>query len=208
MTNELQQIFIKAFPELDIKGQQQAMQLYRLLANGSAVSVEKLAKSIALSTKETEQLLLSWTGVTFNENKMINGFWGVSTEKTTHRFQLDQGTLYTWCAWDLLFMPHIFHQTIQAETLCPITNQIIKLSISGNGIETVSPEHAMITFIKPDLEALKANVTNSFCQYIFFVASENAGKEWQSKQKDGFLINMDQGFELGKNIIQQVFRNI
>ena len=208
MTNELQQIFIKAFPELDIKGQQQAMQLYRLLANGSAVSVEKLAESIALSTKETEQLLLSWTGVTFNENKMINGFWGVSTEKTTHRFQLDQGTLYTWCAWDLLFMPHIFHQTLQAETHCPITKQAITLNISESGIETVSPEHAMITFIKPDLEALKANVTNSFCQYIFFVASENAGKEWQSKQKDGFLINMDQGFELGKNIIQQVFRNI
>jgi len=203
--NELQQLFIQAFPELDASGQQQATKLYELLAKGQPVPVAQLAEEISLTEDETAQLLHSWTGVSFNDEKLINGFWGVSTDETGHRFHIGEQTLYTWCAWDLLFMPHLFHQTVEAETSCPITRQSIRLTISEKGIEETQPEAPLITFIKPDLEALKANVTHSFCQYIFFTASEEAGKEWKETQKDGFLISLDQGFELGQKIISQVF---
>ena len=208
MTQELQQLFIQAFPALDHTGQEQAMQLYRLLKTGQPVPVSHFANTIDLAENETEELLARWTGVTFDQNELINGFWGVSTEETTHQFQLDQTTLYTWCAWDLLFMPHIFGQTIQAKTRCPVSKQDISLTISEQGVVKVSPEDSIITFIKPELDALKANVTNSFCQYIFFVASEAYGEQWQSTQKDGFLISLDQGFELGQNIIHQVFKDL
>lgn len=207
MTEELQQLFIQAFPALDELGQQQAKQLYWLLAKGKAVTIEQLANAIQLPTSETSSLLDNWTGVTFNDENEINGFWGVSTSPTTHSFQLNDITLYTWCAWDLLFMPHLFNQTVHAETKCPITKQKISLVISENAVVSSSPKNAAITFIKPDLDALKANVTNSFCQYIFFVESEETGKEWQKNNSNGFLMTLDQGYDLGKKIIKDVFKD-
>ncbi|MCK4709520.1 MAG: hypothetical protein KAU21_12955, partial [Gammaproteobacteria bacterium] len=175
------------------------------LAKGKPVSLKIFSNAIHLNTDETKILLDNWTGVSFDKNKNIDAFWGVSTSETTHSFRLGNQTLYTWCAWDLLFIPVIYKQTITAETLCPITQQIIRLRISEKGIEDVTPVTSMITFIKPDLQQLKDNVTNSFCQYIFFVESEKTGEQWQQQNPDGFLLELNQGFELGKGIIQQVF---
>jgi len=207
LTLALEQLFIQAFPDLDAPAQQQALQLYQQLAKGKAISVAALAEQWALTEADTKELLDSWTGVAFNQKQAIKGFWGVDTQATNHRFYLNDTPLYTWCAWDLLFMPHIYKQTIKASTVCPISEQIIQLTISEKGIETVSPSGALITFIQPELSALKANVTQSFCQYIFFVASEAEGEQWKSKQDNGFLMTMHDGFELGKKIIQTVFKD-
>ena len=207
MTQALEQLFIQAFPALDTQAQQQGLQLYQQLAKGKAISVTELAKLWSLTETHTKELLDSWTGVAFDQDQAIKGFWGVDTEATSHCFYLNDTQLYTWCAWDLLFMPHIYKQTIKASTVCPISGQTIQLSISEQGIETVSPAGAMITFIEPELSALKANVTQSFCQYIFFVASEAEGEQWKSKQENGFLMSMHDGFELGKKIIQTIFKD-
>ena len=208
LIDELKELFIQAFPRLDTTGQQQATQLYQLLAQGQPVNIETFASHINLSTNETRKLLDSWTGVSFNKKHQIDAFWGLSTSKTTHSFNTGQHILYTWCAWDLLFMPIILKQTITTTTQCPISKQRIALTISEHGIEDVSPANAMVTFIKPTLEQLKANVTNSFCQYIFFVESEQTGQQWQQQHDNGFLLELDQGFNLGKDIIQQVFKDL
>lgn len=206
-THSLEQLFINAFPRLDHPGQQQALLLYKLLASGDNVSIDRLASSLNLSTNDTQQLLASWTGVSFNEQGLIDGFWGVSTKETSHRFVLNQTTLYTWCAWDLLFVPVIYQQTINASTTCPVSGQTIELTISADGIEKTTPETPMITFIKPALDEIKKDVTGSFCQYVFFVASEETGKQWQQQRSDGFLLSLEQGFNLGKKIIQRVFKD-
>ena len=208
LIDELKELFIQAFPKLDITGQQQAAQLYQLLAQGQPVNIEIFASHINLSTNETKRLLDNWTGVSFNNKHQIDAFWGLSTSKTTHSFNTGQHILYTWCAWDLLFMPVILKQTITATTQCPLSKQKITLTISEHGIEEVNPADTMITFIKPTLEQLKANVTSSFCQYIFFVESEQTGRKWQQQHNDGFLLELDQGFNLGKDIIKQVFKDL
>ena len=205
LTTELQQLFSQAFPKLNNAGQQQAKQLYHLLSNGEAISVQDFANEIKLTNEQADAILENWTGVSFDDNKNIDGFWGLSTTKTRHSFELNNHTLYTWCAWDLLFMPVIFQQTITAHTTCPVTDNEITLIISKNKIEQAKPVDAMITFIKPALEQLKANVTQSFCQYVFFVESEQAGLEWKKGREGGFLLDLDTGFDLGKNIINDVF---
>ena len=186
-------------------GQQQAQQLYQLLANGAAIPIDQFAKAIGCSLEQTHSILKSWTGVSFDQDSNIDGFWGLSTSPTLHSFELNKKTLYTWCAWDLLFMPVLFQQTIIASTTCPVSNKKVTLTISPNGIDAVEPEHAMITFLRPSLDQLKANVTQSFCQYVFFVESEKAGKAWQKDRKDSFLLDLETGFKLGKNIINDVF---
>ncbi len=205
MTIELQQLFSQAFPKLNNTGQQQAKQLYQLLSNGEAISVQDFAKEIKLTIEQTNAIFKSWTGVSFDESNNIDGFWGLSTTKTRHSFELNHQTLYTWCAWDLLFMPIIFQQTITAHTTCPVTDHEITLTISKDKIEQARPADAMITFLKPTLEQLKANVTQSFCQYVFFVESEQAGLEWKKDHEGGFLLDLNTGFNLGKNIINDVF---
>ncbi|MDH5393019.1 MAG: organomercurial lyase [Gammaproteobacteria bacterium] len=207
MLTELAHLFTQAFPQLDQRGQQQSLKLYQLLSRGKPLSIKTFAESIALSCEETETLLATWSGVSFDKKHCINAFWGISTSPTAHSFRLNNQTLYTWCAWDLLLAAVIYRQTIQAQTQCPVSKKTISLSLGENGVEKIQPASAMITFVKPDINALKANITGSFCQYVFFVDSETSGKRWQKNHDNGFLLSIDQGFELAKNIMQTVFKD-
>ncbi|MDH5425266.1 MAG: organomercurial lyase [Gammaproteobacteria bacterium] len=208
MLSDLENLFTLAFPQLDKTGQQQSMKLYQLLSLGKPVCINTFAESICLTTKETEKLLASWTGVSFDDEHRISAFWGVSTSPTAHSFRLDGQMLYTWCAWDLLFVPVIYQQSISAQTQCPVSKKTISLTITEDGVKIIEPADAMITFIKPELDALKANITGTFCQYIFFIDSENSGNDWLKSHANGFLLEMNQGFELGKNIITKVFKDL
>lgn len=205
--SELEDIFFNAFPRLDATGQQQALMLYQLLAAGQPVAVADFAEKINLGCDEGHALLDSWTGVTYDGQHHIDGFWGLSLADTTHQFNLGGHQLYTWCAWDLLFIPHLLGQSITAQTRCPVSGQEIQLSISQQKVESVTPGTTMMTFIKPDIEALKKNVINSFCQFIFFLVSDKEGKTWTQNHPDSFLLSIDEGYRLGKNIISSVFNS-
>ena len=39
----------------------------------------------------------------------------------SHRFEVAGRTLYTWCAWDSLFLPQILGQEAEVESTCPLT---------------------------------------------------------------------------------------
>ncbi len=38
-------------------------------------------------------------------------YWGLAIAETKHRLEVDGRALYTWCAWDSLFLPEILQRT-------------------------------------------------------------------------------------------------
>lgn len=202
---ELAHLFTQAFPQLDSSGRQQALSLYQLLARGKPVSISQFADKIGLTEDNTKQLLDSWTGVYYQENGDIVGFWGLSVSETAHKIIINQVSLYTWCAWDTLFIPMILKAAAHISTHCPVSHQPIELRVSADKIESVEPASSVISFIKPELQKIKDNVVQSFCQQIFFLASDTEGQAWCKDRPDAFILSMDEGFRLGKQIVNAVF---
>lgn len=99
-----------ALPELSELEQRLGIELYRQLARGEPVRREQLAETLTLPTRDVVGLLEQpgLKGLVFydGENRVM-GFGGLAIVPMAHRFAVDGKTLYTWCAWDALFMPEL-----------------------------------------------------------------------------------------------------
>jgi len=191
--------FPKPFIQLKPQEQRVSVQIYRLLAQGKPVSAKLIAASLDLEPGVVNQILDSWSGTYYDAAGSIIGYWGLALQETKHRFEIDNHSLYTWCAWDSLFIPEIIGKTAKVTSTCPVTREQIRLTVAPHKI-VAKPEHAVLSFIKPEAAKLQESVITNFCHYVHFFSSGKAGQHWVSEHHGTFLLSLDDAFALGHRI--------
>jgi len=194
--------FVSLFPRLDKEQQQISLGIYRLLSEGEPVSVETLSSSLRLSESTVRKTLDGWPAVYYDDEKRIIGYWGLALREMGHLFEVEGNRLYTWCAWDTLFIPSLLKRTANIESKCPVTGAVIRLKVGPQGIESLNNPNARMSILVP--KEIGGNVITSFCHYVYFFSSPDAASTWTSKHNDTFAISLDEAFELArmKNEIQ------
>lgn len=185
-----------AMPELSETEQRIAVKLYRLLAEGNPVPSRQVAERIGLPVEEVDHFFRSLPGVFADERGAVIGFWGLALSEMPQRFEAEGKRLYTWCAWDSLFVPEILGKSARVEADCATTGEKISVTVGPDGVRELSPSGAVLSFLRPEA-GFDANVIMSFCHYVLFFSSEAAAREWTSKHENTFILSIDQGFELG-----------
>lgn len=198
--DRLAQSFIDAFPVMNIAEQRMALTLYTLLSEGVAVSLERLSVCASRPLTDVKTMLESWPGVFYDDNHRIIGFWGIAVTETNHHIEVNGKTVYTWCAWDTLFIPELLNTTAQITSHCALSGYGITLTISPRGIESAQPDQIMVSFLVPDEGEFKENITTSFCHYVFFFHSQEAGEYWVADHPGTFLLSLDEAFSVGKKM--------
>ena len=56
---------------------------------------------------------------------------------------------------------------------------------------------AVVSFLTPDTP-FDANVVLSFCHYMLFFISEEAGTKWTAEHKNTFLLSVEEASEVGR----------
>ncbi len=189
---------IELFPKLNLTEQRISVALYRLLAKGQPIAREALAAEVRLPVAEINAVLSAWYGVFYDKANRIIGYWGLALSEMKHRFRVNGNGLYTWCAWDNLFIPQILGATAEVESACPVTNDAIYLTVDPDGIKSVQPVSAVVSFVTPEQAKIKENVVLNFCHHVHFLRSEGAGKDWTSRHPGALFLTLDQAFELGR----------
>ncbi len=178
--------------------------LYGQLALGEPVDVEVLAKAHCVSPSDVSALLHGprlERMVYYDDDRRLIGFGGLAVVPMKHEFEVDGHTLYTWCAWDSLFIPEILGRSARVTSPCPQTGTAIRLTVTPDGVTSVEPPEVVVSFLLPDGDEFKAraeNVMAHFCHYIFFLASPQAATAWTAEHPGTFALTLDQAFELGK----------
>jgi len=198
--DRLAQFFIDAFPVMNITEQQLALKLYALLSDGDAVSLERLSERTSMPLAGVKLTLESWPGVFFDHKHRIIGFWGIAVDETSHHFEVSGKLVYTWCAWDTLFIPELLNTPAQITSHCASSGDEIRLTISPRGIESAQPDQTMVSFLVSDEGELKENITTSFCHYVFFFRSRETGEQWVAEHPGTFLLSLDDAFAIGKKM--------
>lgn len=203
-SDQLKDIFPTEFINLSAAQQTVSKQIYRLLASGQPVPLESIASETGLSLEDVQAILTRWPGVSYDDVNRIVGYWGLALGKTTHRFEVNGQTLYTWCAWDTLFIPQIIQSTARVESTCPVTGERIRLTVAPDRIEKRSPEDISMSFIAPGASNIHRNLITNFCRYVHFFISPFAGRKWSSENEGTFILSLDEAFNLGqqKNKLQ------
>ena len=187
----------EVFPKLEPDARCAAVTLYRLLAKGNPVSTEELARGARLSVERVTELLAGWSGVFYEEEKII-GFWGLTPRPFSKHLLKSRGrTLYGWCAWDTLFIPELIGSTGEVESTDPETGQVVRMTVSPDGVNAVVPEGAVMSILEPT-EAMRADVVASFCHYGYFFPSRKIGEKWVAKNPGTMLMSIEDAFELAK----------
>jgi len=191
-----------AMPPLSEDEQRLAIELYRQLAEGEPVVPQRLAPQIGVSAGWVDQTLEGWPGVYRDERGSVIGFWGLAQRPMPpHGFLVDGRELWTWCSWDSLFIPVLLGRTARVESVCATTGDLVSAEVTPTGVSAVSPAGAVISFLRPDAE-FSHDVIVSFCHHVLFFRSEDAGKLWTATRPDAFLLTLEQGFELGRLVVE------
>jgi len=192
--------FVTGFPKMNPEAQRLASTLYRLLAAGLPVSHEQLATALDRPRERVDQTLAQWPGVFHDDAGRVIGFWGLALAPMTHKLTLGAKTLYAWCAWDTLFLPALLDATLGVESRCAESGASIRLTVSPAGIHNVEPAATAVSFLDPDVQKLRENMTAHFCHFVHFFRSGAEAQRWCDRHPATFVLTLEQAFALGAEV--------
>ncbi|MGH2989983.1 MAG: organomercurial lyase [Solirubrobacterales bacterium] len=196
--DQLKQELGAALPPLDDDDRRSARTLVRLLAQGDPVEPERFASALGRSTPDAAKAIAGLPLVIRDDAERVVGFWGLSVVEMPHRLRADGRNLYTWCAWDTLFLPVALGEQVGVESTCPTTAQPITLTVSPEGVSDVHPSGAVMSFLLSGEEGFSGDVIRGFCHFVHFFASEDAARTWTAEREGTFQLSITDGFDLGR----------
>jgi len=188
----------QVFPALDPTDQRLSFALYRELARGSPVAVPVLASLMGLATEDVDRRLRAWPGVFYDDGHRVVGYWGLTISHTPHRLRIGGRDLYTWCGWDTLFLPELLGTNAEVRSVCRGSGQPVELTVGAGAIESKDAPTLWVSFLLPDVDAMRANLVASFCHYVHFFRSPEAARSWLEEHPGSFLLSLADAYEVGR----------
>jgi alkylmercury lyase len=167
-----------------------ALTLVRELAEGEPVDASALLG-------DGSAALARWPNVEYDDDGRVVAFSGLSLTPTAHRFTVARRQLYTWCAWDALFLPAMLGRTADVRSRCPITGADVRLSVEPDGVRGAEPAALRVSF-PPARTTSTSDITGSFCCHVHFLAGPQAGEQWLRQHPGGSVLALDDAYELGR----------
>lgn len=181
------------------------VRVMRALARGRPVAAreaDRIRAALGITRDEAERFL---SGVAErNADGDVVGILGLTLTETRHRFAVNGARMSTWCAEDTLFLPAILNETATVESTSPVSSQTIRLTVSPDGVEEVSPASAVVSLVvvepdRADMSSVEA-IWTTFCHHIHYFASTEEAEQWAGGRDDIEIVPVQEAFELGRRV--------
>ena len=197
---------LRVLPDLDDQDERLSLALYRELALGTPVPDSLLARRVGTSVDEVERRLADWPGVQRDGQRHIVGYWGLTIVPTRHKLRVGARDLYTWCAWDTLFIPALLRARAQVYSVCRDTNAPVQLTIDPDAVKAASPESLWLSFVLPSAESMRRDMVASFCRNVHFFSAPELEAPNRGLPLSAFVLTLEQAFEVGRAWNQARYR--
>ena len=174
-----------------------ARPLLRELARGEPVTEPRLAALTRRDERDVAATLERWPNVHRDDTGAVVAFSGLSQRPTAHALEVAGRRLYTWCAWDTLFLPALLDQRAHVTSRCPVTGATVRLGIDPDGVRDAEPDQLRVSFPPPGA-ARTDDITGSFCCHVHFLAGEAAAVRWRAQHTGAVVLTLGEAFELGR----------
>jgi alkylmercury lyase len=142
-------------------------------------------------------VLDGWPNVHRDEQGRVVAFAGLSLTPTRHGFDVAGRRLYTWCAWDTLFLPALIGREARVTSTCAVTGTEVRLSVGPAGVRDAEPAGLLVSFPAP-ASTVATDITASFCRHVHFLAGRDAAEAWLAYNQGGLALSLDDAVELGR----------
>lgn len=192
-------------PVVSASAREVGLALYHLLADGEPVTYDQLAQRVGRNPEDVARVIEELRGLVHSEGKSIIGFGGLAVRPMTHRILRNDRQLYTWCAWDSLFVTHLLDAPTRIESLCPETKSLIQLEVTPAGVARVHPAATVMSIMLPEsgnFDQDAAHTMRGFCHFVHFLALPSAAAAWVKKHAGAAVLRLDQAFALDVRLNQ------
>jgi alkylmercury lyase len=169
--------------------------LVQLLAQGRPVAPDWLASALQRPLDETLAILREHPEVEYDAYGDIIGS-GLTLNPTPHCFQVEDRTLFTWCAMDTLTYPVSLALTAQVISYCPTTGRSICLTVTPERVLNLYPPGAVVSLNMPKASACCGNVREDVCQHGHFFASREAATSWQATHPLAVILSVEEAYQV------------
>ena len=174
-------------------------QLVRLLVQGRPVAPELLAHYLHRELEEVRSILQVHPELEYDAQGNLVGS-GLTLIPTTHRFQVEQRTLFAWCAFDTLTYPVELHLSAQVTSRCPVTGSSIHLTVTPEQVRSLDPAEAQVSLVVDVAAGCGYNVREDVCNHGHFFASREAAFQWQAAHQEAVILSVEEAYQMGKLI--------
>lgn len=178
------------------------LHLLRALAKGKPVAKASIALALDIPLRNIETDLMEFKDTVFDDDGNIVAC-GLSLIPTPHRFSVDGHNLFTWCALDALMYPVALQQMVLVESLCPVTEVAVRLTVTPTGVTALTPAETVVSLVIPADQAGCCNVRNTFCSQVHFLSSPEAADKWRSTYPEATILSVEEVWHLGCAIAQR-----
>lgn len=147
---------------------------FPLLARGRPVAVEDVARASGTELSRVERAVAAARCERDAQGRLID-LYGLTLTPTAHRLTIDGNVLFGCCALWTQVVPKLIDRTAEVESLDPERREVVRLTISPTGIESVDPPGAVATLAVATREAIDRDVCAAWCCLVaHFVSRESA----------------------------------
>jgi alkylmercury lyase len=183
-----------------------ALALLDELAKGEPVTVSHLARAVERGQADLAASLDRWPNVHYDQLGRVVAFAGLSVAPSEHRFEVAGRQLYTWCAWDTLFLPSLLGREARVESSCPVTGTDVRLSVGPDGVQAADPPSLQVSF-PAAASTDTSDIIASFCCHVHFLAGQGAADSWLADNQNGLTLSLEDAVELGRLATQQLLED-
>ncbi len=172
-------------------------QLVRLLVQGRPVAPELLAHRLHWELEEVRSILQAHPELEYDEQGNLVGS-GLTLVPTAHQLQVEQRTLFAWCAFDTLTYLVDLHLSAQVTSRCPVTGRSIRLTVTPEQVLDLDPGEAQVSLVVDVAAGCCLNVREDVCHYGHFFASREAAFLWQAAHQEAVILSVEEAYQVGK----------
>ncbi len=181
-------------------------QLVQLLAQGRPVAPELLARRLHRELEEVRAILQAHPELEYDARGNLVGS-GLTLVPTAHQFQVEQRTLFAWCAFDTLTYPVELHLSAQITSRCPVTGRSIQLMVTPEQVLDLYPGEAQVSLVVDVAAGCCYNVREDVCNYGHFFASREPATQWQAVHQEAVILSVEEAYQVGKLVEGSRFRD-
>ncbi len=172
------------------------------LIKGDPLSTEEMAERLQVSTEKLKEIIETFHNIERNEEGKIVGLAGYSLKPTRHRCRIGEDIFYVWCAGDALGFPVLLDKTMEINSSCYATEEPIKLKVTPQSVESISPEDAVVSIIIP--EDLPKDIRGFYCNRVNFFKSQEVASNWLSQNDDGIILPVEEAYQYYRKMMNKL----
>jgi hypothetical protein len=96
--------------------------------------------------------------------------------------------------------PALTGKTAAIESIDPTNNQVVKILISPNGIQSVEPKDAVATFVVTKQEEVLRDVSSAFCSHVRHFLSAKTAEEFAGLNSKRYIVGIEQMLHIARQV--------